>query len=162
MERALIMKKLLIFMVCFAFLASPGYAKQKKKEQKGSGAAVEQVTPEKAEKDLSVGEKRIIEEFYRKQKARDVKEGKKDKNLPKGLQKKMAKGGKMPPGWEKKVAKGRPLDRDVLENSVPLPPELVKELPKQPEETTIVKVEDKIIRILNATKEVLDVFDITF
>jgi hypothetical protein len=155
-------KRLLIFMVCFAFLTSPAYAKQKEKAQKQSGTAVEQAASKKAEKNLSYGEKKIIEEFFQKQKGRDVKKGKKDRKLPKGLQKKMAKGGKLPPGWEKKVAKGRPLDREVLENSEPLPPELVKELPKQPEETTIVKVEDKIIRILNATKEVLDVFDISF
>lgn len=156
------MKRLLIFMVCFAFLTSPAYAKQKKKEKGKSVTAVEQAASKKAEKDLSYDEKRIIEEFFRKQKASDVKKGKKDKKLPKGLQKKMARGGKLPPGWEKKVDKGRPLDKEVLDNSEPLPPELVKELPKQPEETTIVKVEDKIIRILNATKEVLDVFDISF
>ena len=35
---------------------------------------------------------------------------KKQKSLPPGLQKKLARGGELPPGWQKKVARGEVLD----------------------------------------------------
>ena len=156
------MKKLFVFMVCLMFLASPVHAKSKGKKQKGSGGKNEAASSMAVDQTLSSDEKQVIENFFKKHKDKEFKKGKKKKDLPKGLQKKRARGGELPPGWQKKVAKGKVLDKDVLENSRPLPPELVRELPKQPPDTALVKVEDKIIRILKTTKEVLDVFDISF
>lgn len=85
---------------------------------------------------------------------------KKKKKIPRGLQKKVARGGELPPGWQKKVARGEVMDPVVYERSRPLPPELVRTLPPQPQGTVIVTVEGKAVRLLEATLTILDVFDI--
>ncbi len=85
---------------------------------------------------------------------------KKQKKLPRGLQKKVARGGALPPGWQKKVARGEVMDPVVYEQSRPLPPELVRTLPPPPAGTVIVTVEGKAVRLLEATRTILDVFDL--
>jgi hypothetical protein len=158
-ERTFIMKKFIIFMVCMAFLFTPAYAKSKKKSKKESTFKSEMKSSNKTGEMLSSDEKEIIKRYYQKQKG---DKDKKKKKLPPGMQKKVARGGKLPPGWEKKVGRGEVLDREVFEHSKPLPEELKKELPKQPEDTVLIKAEDKIIKVIKATREILDVFDINF
>ncbi len=85
---------------------------------------------------------------------------KKQKKLPRGLQKKVARGGALPPGWQKKVARGEVMDPVVYEQSRPLPLELVRTLPPPPAGTVIVTVEGKAVRLLEATRTILDVFDL--
>ncbi len=84
----------------------------------------------------------------------------KKKKLPPGLRKKVARGGQLPPGWQKKIARGEVMDAAVYEHSSPLPPELVKTLPPQPQGTVIVTVEGKAVRLLGATLTILDAFDL--
>ncbi len=84
----------------------------------------------------------------------------KKKKLPRGLRKKVERGGELPPGWQKKVARGEVMDPVVYEHASPLPPVLVKTLPPQPKGTVIVTVEGKAVRLLEATRTILDVFDL--
>jgi hypothetical protein len=85
---------------------------------------------------------------------------KKKKKLPPGLQKKVARGGQLPPGWQKKVARGEVLDAGVYAHATPVPVALVQRLPPQPAGTVIVTVEGKLVRLIEATRTILDVFDI--
>ena len=82
------------------------------------------------------------------------------KSLPPGLQKKVERGGELPPGWQKKVARGEVMDAEVYAHSRPLPPELLKRLPPQPRGTIVVTIEGKVVRLLEATLTILDVFDL--
>ena len=86
--------------------------------------------------------------------------GKKKKTLPPGLQKKVERGGELPPGWQKKIARGEVLDAQVYRHSRPLPPELSKRLPPQPSGTIVITVEGKVVRLVEATLTILDVFDL--
>ena len=88
------------------------------------------------------------------------RKGKKSKGLPPGLQKKVARGGSLPPGWEKKVCKGEVLPIEVYEQCQPLPQEVIVKLPPPPPGTVIVTIGGKVARILTATREILDVFEV--
>lgn len=82
------------------------------------------------------------------------------KTLPPGLQKKVERGRELPPGWQKKIARGEVLDARVYGHSRPLPPELLKRLPPQPSGTVVITVEGKVVRLIEATLTILDVFDL--
>jgi len=77
--------------------------------------------------------------------------------LPPGLQKKLARGGQLPPGWQKKVARGEVLDHSLYEISKDLPRGLISQLPKSPDGTSVRQIEDRVVRILDATGVILDV-----
>ena len=85
------------------------------------------------------------------------KKDKKMKKMPKGLQKKMERGGQLPPGWQKKMARGEVLDRDVYESSSRLPQDILDRLPSGPEGTSIRQIEDRFVRIVDGTREILDI-----
>lgn len=108
---------------------------------------------------ISTAERQIICDYYSAHESH-ARGGKKAKGLPPGLQKKVARGGSLPPGWEKKVCKGEVLSADVYEQCEPLPQEVVVKLPPQPPGTVIVTIGGKVARILAATREILDVFDV--
>ncbi len=82
------------------------------------------------------------------------------KGLPPGLQKKLARGGTLPPGWQKKVAAGEVMSDDIYSCSEPLPGELVQQLPPAPPGTVMVKLEGKVVRLIEATKTIADILDI--
>jgi hypothetical protein len=88
------------------------------------------------------------------------KPGKKDKGLPPGLAKKVARGGKLPPGWQKKCVRGEIMPEPVFKQCRPLPPEIIVKLPPPPVGTILITVEGKIVRLAKATREILDVFDL--
>ena len=85
---------------------------------------------------------------------------KKQKNLPPGLQKKVARGKELPPGWQKKVAPGDSLDYQVYRQGLNLPEEILRRLPQQPVGSEIIQVDDRIIRLNSATRTILDVFNL--
>lgn len=89
-------------------------------------------------------------------KSQKVKKEKKQKHLPPGLEKKVNRGGELPPGWKNKVKKGDVLDEYILKQGIVLnkntyPKQYVDNYSK------IYKIEDKIIRVMNATNEILNV-----
>ena len=98
----------------------------------------------------------ILSPAYAKQGNKD----KKQKSLPPGLAKKIQSGKKLPPGWQKKLVKGEVLDYEVYSNAVPVTEEEKKKLPPSPAGTKLLKIENKIVRVLEATRAVLDVLEI--
>ena len=89
---------------------------------------------------------------------KDKKQGK-TKSLPPGLQKKAASG-RLPPGWEKKLQRGQMLSPEVYAVAEPLPAQLVAQLPIGPLGSVTVRVEGKIVRLLEATHEIIDILDL--
>jgi len=85
---------------------------------------------------------------------------KKQKSLPPGLQKKLARGGELPPGWQKKVARGEVLDMSLYGHSRPLPKELLNRLASRPEYTEIRWLDDQVMRLNDDTRAILDVFQV--
>ena len=86
--------------------------------------------------------------------------GKKHKHLPPGLAKKVERGGELPPGWQKKVAAGEVLDEDLYKRAKPLSDEERRRYPSTSKAgTKLLKIENKIIRVMDATRVILDVLD---
>ena len=82
------------------------------------------------------------------------------KQLPPGLQKKVARGGQLPPGWQKKLARGEVMSTDIYNQAKPAPVTLIKQLPPQPPGTIIIQLEGKIVRLAQATREIIDILDL--
>ena len=74
----------------------------------------------------------------------------KEQDLPPGLQKKVERGGELPPGWEKKLKAGEILDQEIYEKGI-----VVK--PVDGDGVITIKIDDKIIRLIEATREIIDV-----
>lgn len=72
--------------------------------------------------------------------------------LPPGL----AKQGKIPPGWQKKLAVGQRVPNDIWAYRVPLPHEILARLPPPPPGVVLVRIEDKVLKVVEKTHEVLD------
>ena len=85
------------------------------------------------------------------------KKDKKQKALPPGLQKKLARGGQLPPGWQKKVVRGEVLEGDLYLSSQGLPSDIIDLLPRGPNNTSIRRIEDRVVRVMDATGVILDV-----
>lgn len=91
-------------------------------------------------------ERAVLETYFRENPAAR-------KQLPPGL----AKKNKLPPGWQKKVARGEVIPDDVWQHRVLLPPDVVRRLPPSPPGTVTVRVDDKIVRVVEDTRAVLDI-----
>ena len=81
------------------------------------------------------------------------KEKDKNKPLPQGLQMKLDRGGSLPPGWQKKLVKGEVLEETVYDHSV-----LV--IPLDPKGLLTVRVEGKLIQLVEATREIIEIVDL--
>ena len=92
--------------------------------------------------------------------AKHNKNKSKHKGLPPGLAKKVERGGELPPGWQKKLVRGEVLDEDIYSRGVMLSDEERGGIPPSPAGTSLLRVEDKIIRVMDATRTILDVFDV--
>lgn len=112
---------------------------------------------------FSESERSSIYDYYRHENAQlgggRYKE-KKRKNLPPGLQKKLARGGELPPGWQTKVSRGEVLDEELLRHSYLLPDELRKTLLRLRDGTEVRRIGDKIVRILEGNGTVIDIIDL--
>jgi hypothetical protein len=109
--------------------------------------------------DITAQERQVIRDYVIAH-SPDGGAGKKGKPLPPGLAKKVARGGTLPPGWPKKLVKGEIMSAEVYRQCDPLPNEVVLRLPPQPSGTILVAIEGKVVRLLRATLEILDVFDV--
>jgi hypothetical protein len=104
---------------------------------------------------FSTTEAQAIRTYYRNDEG-----GKHAKPLPPGLQKKVARGGQLPPGWQKKLARGEVMSPEVYGSAKPAPAVLIQQLPPQPQGTIIVHLEGKIVRLVQATREIIDILDL--
>ena len=86
--------------------------------------------------------------------------GNRDKGLPKGIAKKVERGDSLPPGWQKKCVRGQIMPTEVFKHCEPLPHDVVVKLPPAPVGTVIVTLEGKAVRLMQATLEILDVFEV--
>jgi hypothetical protein len=110
--------------------------------------------------DVRIGapEKQVIREYVNN--CETPRKGKKNKGLPPGLAKKVARGGDLPPGWQKKCVRGEILSEELYKQSHSLPQGLIVKLPPPPVGTITVAISGKIVRLAKATREILDVFDV--
>ena len=77
---------------------------------------------------------------------------KKHKHLPPGLQKKLDRGQTLPPGWQKKIARGEVLDLRVYRHAQVI-------IPLDRYGVISVLVNNKVVRLIQATREILGVFN---
>jgi hypothetical protein len=77
----------------------------------------------------------------------------KNNPLPQGLQMKLDRGGSLPPGWQKKLVKGEILEKPIYNHS-----EVV--IPLDSEGMLTVRVEGKLIRLIEATREIVEILDL--
>ena len=118
---------------------------------------------------MTVQERQIIQGYVARCCSEDKEEekrwhgrGKKHKPLPPGLARKLARGGELPPGWQKKLAKGQIMPVEIYQQCQPLPREVVVQLPPPPPGTILAAIEGKVVRLLVATREILDVFEVSY
>ncbi|PXA03359.1 hypothetical protein DDZ13_11725 [Coraliomargarita sinensis] len=102
-------------------------------------------------------ERAVLEDWQRGE-AGWKKSGRK---LPPGLQKKVARGGELPPGWKKKLAVGDRLPEEYASEAKSLPGEILKRLPESPEGTEIIRIGDEVIRVIENTREIIDILGIS-
>ena len=107
---------------------------------------------------ISAPEREIIQGYVRS--CAEPPKGKKAKALPPGLAKKLARGGNLPPGWQKKCVPGAVLPEQVYDHCHTLPHDILVKLPPPPTGTILVAIDGKVFRLIRATREILDVFDI--
>ena len=85
---------------------------------------------------------------------------KNQKSLPPGLQKKYERSGELPPGWQKKIIKGEVLAPEIYTVAKHYPVNPVDYHLKVIKGTELLRLEDRILRIVNDTRVVLDVIGI--
>ncbi|SDP67700.1 hypothetical protein [Desulforhopalus singaporensis] len=85
---------------------------------------------------------------------------KKHKKLPPGLHKKLERTSELPPGWRKKIMKGEILDHDLYEIGRNHPVDIGEYSLKPEVGTRVMRIEDRIFRIKNDTREILEVIGI--
>lgn len=100
---------------------------------------------------ISYAKKPDYEDKYEKYEKNEKE--KKQKHMPYGLQKKVERGGELPPGWKNKLEKGEVVDQDILRSGRVI----YRDEYPYIKGTKIYEIENKIIRISNATREILDV-----
>ena len=113
---------------------------------------------------ISAPERQVIQGYVAgtKIEQQHPRKGKKPKSLPPGLQKKLDRGEALPPGWDNKFRKGEVLPVEVYEQCHRLPDEVIVRLPPQPPGTVLISIGGKVGRILAATREILDVFEVEY
>ena len=157
------MKLRLLFSACLlTLIAAPAQARDQARSRiEAPAPEVKVVTGStgKAEPFLRVtitaAEREIIQQYVGSHSG----SGKKAKTLPPGLAKKAA-AGSLPPGWQKKLAAGELMPPEVFQQCQPLPRELAAKLPTLPKGVVTVVIEGKVVRLVEATREILDVFDL--
>ena len=81
------------------------------------------------------------------------------RHLPPGLAKKVGRPSELPPDWEAKCKPGVIMPEPVYKECHPLPPEIVIKLPPPPGGTILVAVEGHIVRMMEKTRQILDIFN---
>jgi len=128
-------------------------------EEKSKDKAQAEVATERKERPPKKGFSEEEREILNNWKNATTSEKKAGKPLPPGLQKKVARGGELPEGWKRKLEIGSVLDPDLEERTESLPEAILKRLPEVTENTEIVRIGDEIIRVVQDTREILDILN---
>lgn len=140
------MKKLSMLLAVLALALAPAAMADKDKgkgKHKDKGHAAEHAP--KGGKNFSGGERDEIRDYFESNPAAR-------QQLPPGL----AKKNKIPPGWQKKIGVGQRIPDDIWAFRVPLPPEIVVKLPPPPPGVIHVRIQDRVLKVIEKTHEVLD------
>ena len=164
------MKVLLLAVVLGVVLVTTAQAKNDKAPPKKgtpsvsapSGAASPASAPEPPwlQMEMTPLEKEIVKQYLVDMRAVQSKKPKPDKTPPPGLAKKVARGDKLPPGWQKKIARGEVLPPTVYAQAQPLPEVVIRKLPPPPAGTILVTLDGKVVRLLEATRTIVDVVEL--
>lgn len=101
----------------------------------------------------------IIRDFYGDHYGYDARTY---KSLPKGLQKKLARGGSLPPGWQRKLQQGDVLDYELRALSEPIPDSLRRRLPDYDRARyELIRIKDQIIRVARGEGTIIDILSLT-
>ena len=151
------MWRMTVLMTALLVLAMPIHAKPKQdqRHEPSGQTTTAQTEPDRTEA-FSPAERNMIRAHL----AGEQRSAMKHQDLPPGLEKKMARGKPLPPGWQKKVEPGHSLDYRVYRQGQSLPEELLRRLPPPPVGSEILQVDEKIILLNSATRNILDVFDL--
>ena len=154
------MWRIAIMIIVTLAVTMPVQAKSGKQKKHGTSQEIakEKVDVERREA-FSPAERNLIRAQLLSQKPATSQKSHKD--LPPGLQKKVARGKALPPGWQKKIAPGQSLDYQVYRQGESLPDVLLRRLPPSPAGSEILQIENKVVRLNSATRTILDVFNLT-
>jgi hypothetical protein len=159
------MRVFLLSVVCGVLLVTTVQAKSDKAPPKQATPAAPSAAAPAPEQlwlqmEITPLEKEIVKQHLVDIRAAQSKKSGPDKALPPGLAKKVARGEKLPPGWQKKIAHGEVLPQTVYAQAQPLPEVIVRKLPPPPAGTILVTLDDKVVRLLEATRTIVDVFEL--
>jgi len=103
---------------------------------------------------LTEAETAKLQAWLAEQKADQLRGG---KGLPKGLQKKVERGGELPPGWTRKVAAGDRLTEEEYENAQRIPDRIRAEIGIPEEVAEVIQVGDSVATVVRDTREIIDI-----
>ncbi|WP_432698552.1 hypothetical protein ACQUQP_09480 [Marinobacterium sp. YM272] len=83
------------------------------------------------------------------------------KSLPPGLQKKLRRGGDLPPGWRDKLVVGHTIDPYLYRHAEHLPSDLLNRITGRNDGIELLRIGDRIVRVMEGRGTVLDVIDLT-
>jgi hypothetical protein len=110
--------------------------------------------------EISPLEQEIMKQHLADMRAVQSKKPSSDKARPPGRAQKAARKEKLPPGWQKKIARGAVLPQSVYAQAQPLPEVVIRKLPPPPAGTVLVLLDGKVLRLLEATRTIVDVFEL--
>jgi len=105
-------------------------------------------------------EKEIVQQHIVDIRKQQSKKPAASKTLPPGLANKAARSAALPPGWQKKIARGEVLPQTVYAQAQPLPEVVIRKLPPPPAGTILVTLDGKVVRLLEGTRTIVDVFEL--
>jgi len=154
--------RVLILLVAVILMSNPASAKkpqdkkQKKQQQQSSQTVQSKAEVKVGTKGLSVN---VTANLFSNNEVVVLQQYQShgQKKLPKGLQKKVAKGGTLPPGWQKKLSPGMVIGQSTYGLARPLPKEVLVKLPTPPHGTIIVEIEGEIVRLAEASLTIIDI-----
>ena len=155
---------LMVYAVLGLLLVTTAQAKSAQTPRKpapppASSPAVSTPEPSWLQVEITPLEKEIVQQHavdIRKMQGKKPASG---KPLPPGFAKKVARGGALPPGWQQKITRGEVLPPAVYAQAQPLPEVIIRKLPPAPAGTVLVTIDGKLLRLLEATHTILDVFE---
>jgi hypothetical protein len=149
------MRVLLLSVVCGVLLVATVQAKSAKAPPKQITPAAPSSTASAPEQPWLQMEITPLEKEIVKQHLADIRAAQSKKPTPKA-----ARGAKLPPGWQKKITRGEILPETVYAQVQPLPEVVIRKLPSPPAGTILVILDDKVLRLLEATRTIVDVFEL--